>query len=77
MLEAEQTSAEKQALLHAISASARVVRSADALFLAQVMITDCLGDADACVRATAAEAFQGGTVHSSWPMQILASSTIF
>ena len=59
MLSAEQAPAGKQALLHAISAAARVIRGSDALFLAQVMVTDCLGDADPCVRATAAEGLQG------------------
>ena len=63
MLTAEgQTPEGKQALLHAIAAAARVVRGQDAPFLGQVAITDCLGDADPCVRATAAEGLQGGPV---------------
>ena len=59
MLEADQAPADKQALLHAVSSSARVVRGADAPFLAHVVMTNCLGDVDASVRATAAEGLEG------------------
>lgn len=59
ILEAETDSSNKQVILCAVLAAAGKVRGTDAPFLVQVMISDCLGDADACVRATAAMALEG------------------
>ena len=61
MLEAQSTPLGTLMLLQAVLASAPGVKGPDAPFLAQVLVLDCLGDADACVRATAADGLEGGS----------------